>query len=134
MGTLKLVDLVQVFTTGMTNTSGVADMTITSGSLEGDYPGLTGISQLTINLAGLGFLPSLSGAAVHKTERRDTRCATDTGTLVNASVRFGLSADWVRSSSAARSRRHGRAGLKHFKAYVSSYNEGRTLGFGSASR
>jgi hypothetical protein len=62
MGTLKLVDLAQVATTGMTNTSAVADMTITGGSLKGDYPGLTGISQLNINLAGLGFLPSLSGA------------------------------------------------------------------------
>ena len=61
-GTLKLVDLIQAATTGMTNTSSVADMTITSGSLKGDYPGLTGISKLTINLAGLGFLPSLSGA------------------------------------------------------------------------
>lgn len=61
-GTLKLVDLIQAATTGMTNTSGVADMTITGGSLKGDYPGLTGISQLNINLAGLGFLPSFSGA------------------------------------------------------------------------
>ena len=61
-GTLTLVDLIQAATTGMTNTSGVADMTITGGSLKGDYPGLTGISQLNINLAGLGFLPSLSGA------------------------------------------------------------------------
>jgi hypothetical protein len=60
-GTLTLVDLAQSFSTGMTNTSGVADMTIVSGSLKGDYPGSTGISVLTINLAGLGFLPSLSG-------------------------------------------------------------------------
>jgi len=65
-GTLKLVDLIQGATTGMTNTSGVADMTITGGSLEGDYPGLTGISQLNINLKGLGFLPTLSGAASTK--------------------------------------------------------------------
>jgi hypothetical protein len=62
MGTLSLVDLVQVFSTGMTNTSGVADMTITGGTLIGDYPGSTGISKLTINLAGLGFLPTLGGA------------------------------------------------------------------------
>jgi hypothetical protein len=61
-GTLKLVDLVQVFTTGMSNTSGAADMTITGGTLAGDYSGATGISKLTINLAGLGFLPDLSGA------------------------------------------------------------------------
>jgi hypothetical protein len=62
MGTLSLVDLAQTFTTGMTNTSGVADMTITGGSLKGDYPGSTGIAKLTIDLAGLGFLPALSGA------------------------------------------------------------------------
>jgi hypothetical protein len=62
MGTLKLVDLVQVFTTGMTNTTAVADMTITAGTLKSDYPGSTGISKLTINLAGLGYLPTLSGA------------------------------------------------------------------------
>jgi len=61
-GTLKLVDLIQGATTGMTNTSGVADMTITGGSLKGDYPGLTGISQLNINLKGLGFLPTFSGS------------------------------------------------------------------------
>jgi hypothetical protein len=66
MGTLKLVDLVQVATTGYTNTTAVADMTITGGSLESAYPGLTGISQLNINLAGLGFLPTLSGAASTK--------------------------------------------------------------------
>jgi hypothetical protein len=62
MGTLTLVDLVQITTTGMTNTSGIADLTLTGGSLESAYPGKTGISQLTINLAGLGFLPSLKGA------------------------------------------------------------------------
>jgi hypothetical protein len=62
MGTLTLLDLVQITHTGMTNTDGVADMTITGGTLKGDYPGSTGISQVTINLAGLGFLPSLSGA------------------------------------------------------------------------
>jgi hypothetical protein len=62
MGTLTLVDLVQITTTGTTNTSGIADMTLTGGSLESAYPGKTGISQLTINLAGLGFLPNLTGA------------------------------------------------------------------------
>ncbi len=62
MGTLTLLDLVQITSTGMTNTDGVADMTITGGTLKGDYPGSTGISQLTISLSGLGFLPSFSGA------------------------------------------------------------------------
>jgi hypothetical protein len=62
LGTLTLVDLVQITTTGMTNTSGIADLTLTGGSLESAYPGKTGIAQLTINLAGLGFLPSLTGA------------------------------------------------------------------------
>ena len=62
MGTLKLVDLAQTFTTGKTNSTAVADMTITGGTLKPDYPGSTGISQLNINLAGLGFLPTLSGA------------------------------------------------------------------------
>lgn len=61
-GTLSLVDFVQALSTGMTNTSAVADMTITGGTLMGDYPGSTGVSQLTINLAGLGFLPNLMGA------------------------------------------------------------------------
>jgi hypothetical protein len=61
-GTLQLVDLVQAGTSGFSNTSATADMTITGGSLQGDYPKATGISQLTINLAGLGFLPNLSGA------------------------------------------------------------------------
>jgi hypothetical protein len=60
MGTLTVVDLAQAFSTGTTNTSVGADMTITGGSLIGDYPGKTGVSQLTINLAGLGFLPGLS--------------------------------------------------------------------------
>jgi hypothetical protein len=62
MGTLTLVNLVQVTSTGMTNTSGIADLTLTGGTLEGAYPGKTGIAQLTINLAGLGFLPTLTGA------------------------------------------------------------------------
>ena len=60
MGTLTVVDLAQAFSTGTTNTSVGADMTITGGSLIGEYPGKTGVSQLTINLAGLGFLPGLS--------------------------------------------------------------------------
>jgi hypothetical protein len=62
MGTLQLIDLVQVTATGFTNTSAVADMTITGGTLQSSYPGSTGISQLSINLAGLGYLPALSGA------------------------------------------------------------------------
>lgn len=61
-GNLSLVDLVQAFSTGMTNTSATTDMTITGGSLQSQYPGNTGVSQLTINLAGLGFLPSLGTA------------------------------------------------------------------------
>jgi hypothetical protein len=61
-GTLQLVNLVQAATTGLSNTSSVADMTITGGTLAGSYPGASGTSKLTINLAGLGFLPSLSGA------------------------------------------------------------------------
>ena len=65
-GTLQLVDLVQVFTTGMSNTSSVVDMTITDGTLKGDYPGLTGTSKLTIDLTGLGFLPDLKGSASTK--------------------------------------------------------------------
>ena len=62
MGNLSLVDLVQAFSSGMTNTSALTDMTITGGSLNGNYPGNTGISQLTINLTGLGFLPGLGSA------------------------------------------------------------------------
>jgi hypothetical protein len=57
-GTLSLLDLVQVSSTGMTNVGKVTDITITGGSLAGDFPGATGISQLTLNLGGL-FLPSL---------------------------------------------------------------------------
>lgn len=60
-GTLALVSFAQVFSTGMTNTSGLVDITITGGTLQSFFLGNTGISQLTINLAGLGFLPSLSG-------------------------------------------------------------------------
>jgi hypothetical protein len=66
MGTLTMVDLVQIASSGVTNTSVGADMTITGGSLIGDYPGKTGVSQLTINLAGLGFLPNLSAAMATK--------------------------------------------------------------------
>lgn len=62
MGSLSLVNLVQAFSTGMTNTSATTDMTITGGSLQSDYSGNTGVSQLTINLSGLGFLPSLGSA------------------------------------------------------------------------
>jgi hypothetical protein len=61
-GTLSLVDLIQGGSTGLTNTSAVADVTITGGSLSSDYPKASGIAQLTINLAGLPFLPTLSGA------------------------------------------------------------------------
>jgi hypothetical protein len=66
MGTLTMVDLVQIASSGVTNTSVGADMTITGGSLIGDYPGKTGVSQLTINLAGLGFLPNLSASMATK--------------------------------------------------------------------
>jgi hypothetical protein len=66
MGTLTLVDLVQIASSGVTNTSLGADMIISGGSLIGDYPGKTGVSQLTINLAGLGFLPGLSTAMATK--------------------------------------------------------------------
>jgi PEP-CTERM motif len=62
-GTLTLVDLVQAFSTGMTNTSAILNLTITGGSLASSYSGNTGIGQLTINLAGLGFLPSLSSGS-----------------------------------------------------------------------
>jgi hypothetical protein len=65
-GTLSLADLVQVFSTGMTNTSAVLNLAITGGSLQSFYTGNTGIGQLTIKLAGLGFLPNLSGAAATK--------------------------------------------------------------------
>jgi len=61
-GTLTLVDLIQGGSTGNTNSSGVADMTITGGTLKGNYPGLTGIAKLTIDLTNLGFLPALPGA------------------------------------------------------------------------
>jgi hypothetical protein len=57
-GTLSLLDFVQVSSTGMTNVTKATDITITSGSLAGDFPGSAGISQLTLNLGGL-FLPSL---------------------------------------------------------------------------
>jgi hypothetical protein len=60
-GTLSLVDLIQGGSSGMTNTSAVADLTITGGTLQSFYQGNTGIGQLTINLAGLGFLPGLVG-------------------------------------------------------------------------
>jgi hypothetical protein len=65
-GTLSLVDLAQVFSTGMTNTSAVLNLVITGGTLESFYSGKTGIGQLTINLSGLGFLPSLSGSGSTK--------------------------------------------------------------------
>jgi PEP-CTERM motif len=63
-GTLTLVDLVQAFSTGMTNTSAVLNLSVNGGSLASFSSGNTGIGQLTINLSGLGFLPSLgSGSA-----------------------------------------------------------------------
>jgi PEP-CTERM motif len=62
MGSLSLVDLVQVTSTGMTNTSAQTDITITGGSLQSHYSGNTGVAQLTIDLTGLGFLPSLGTA------------------------------------------------------------------------
>jgi PEP-CTERM motif len=61
-GTLSLVDLIQGGSTGITNTSLLTSMTITGGTLAGDYSGGTGISQLILNLSGLPFLPSLGGA------------------------------------------------------------------------
>jgi len=61
-GSLSLIDLVQLTSSGYTNTSALADITLTGGTLESDFPGKTGIGQLTINLSGLGFLPSLTGA------------------------------------------------------------------------
>jgi hypothetical protein len=65
-GTLSLVDLAQVSSTGMANTSAVLNLVITGGTLQTFYAGNTGIGQLTIKLAGLGFLPSLGGAAATK--------------------------------------------------------------------
>ena len=65
-GTLSLVDLVQFGSTGVTNTSTTLDLSITGGSLQSFYAGNTGFSQLTIQLAGLGFLPNLSGAMATK--------------------------------------------------------------------
>jgi hypothetical protein len=65
-GSLTLVDLVQAVVTGMTNTSALLNLTITGGTLQSFYTGNTGTAQLTINLTGLGFLPSLSGAKAAK--------------------------------------------------------------------
>jgi PEP-CTERM motif len=65
-GSLSLVNLVQVTSTGTTDTSAMLNLAITGGSLQGSYPGNTGISRLTIDLTGLGFLPSLSGASATK--------------------------------------------------------------------
>jgi hypothetical protein len=62
-GTLTLVNLAQAFSTGMTNTSAVLNLSITGGTLESFYAANTGIGQLTINLSGLGFLPSLSSGS-----------------------------------------------------------------------
>jgi hypothetical protein len=59
-GTLTLVNLVQAISSGLTNTSAVTDLTITGGTLDGSYPGLTGTSQFVLNLSGLGFLPDLT--------------------------------------------------------------------------
>ena len=61
-GTLSLVDFAQMVNSGISNTSAVVDMTVTSGTLMADYPGNKGTSQLTINLTGLGFLPNLATA------------------------------------------------------------------------
>lgn len=60
-GTLSLLSFAQAFSTGMTNPSGLVDITITGGTLQSFYSGSNGVSQLTIELAGLGFLPNLSG-------------------------------------------------------------------------
>src|SRR5262249_26233775 len=65
-GSLTLVDLVQAVATGMTNTSAPLNLTITGGTLQSFYTGNTGTAQLTINLTGLGFLPSLSGGKAAK--------------------------------------------------------------------
>jgi hypothetical protein len=61
-GTLSLVDLVQITSSGFTDTSVLTNIILTGGTLESSFPGGGAIGQLTINLAGLGFLPSLSGA------------------------------------------------------------------------
>lgn len=60
-GTLSLLSFAQAFSTGVTNTSGLVDITITGGTLQSFFSGNNGVSQLTIELAGLGFLPNLSG-------------------------------------------------------------------------
>jgi len=70
-GSLSLVDLAQVFSTGMTNTSAVVNLTITGGTLASSYSGNTGIGRLTIDLTGLGFLPSLGAP-------RNTKLGTST--------------------------------------------------------
>jgi hypothetical protein len=63
-GSLNLVDLAQVFGSGMTNTLAKLNLTITGGTLASAYAGNTGVGQLNINLSGLGFLPTLgSGSA-----------------------------------------------------------------------
>ena len=63
-GTLSLVQLVQVFSTGVTNPTLDVDLTLTGGTLT--LPGEPfsndlGISQIMLNLSGLGFLPTSSG-------------------------------------------------------------------------
>jgi len=57
-GTLQLVNFVEAVGSGVSNTSGTADITITDGALKGSYSGLTGISKLNINF-GSFFLPNL---------------------------------------------------------------------------
>jgi hypothetical protein len=65
-GSLSLIDLVQVTSTGMTDTSAVLNLVISGGTLQSSYPGNTGISRLTINLGSLDFLPDLKTAGATK--------------------------------------------------------------------
>lgn len=63
-GTLSLVDVAQTFSTGVTDTSLAANITITGGSLMSagePYANGEGIGQLTLNLSGLGYLPTSAG-------------------------------------------------------------------------
>jgi hypothetical protein len=59
-GTLRLVDLSEIFGSGHTDDFGVANMTITGGIDEGFFPGDVGIARFNIDLSS-AFLPDLSG-------------------------------------------------------------------------
>jgi len=91
-GTLSLVDLAQTFSTGVTDTSLAANVTITGGSLMAPgepYANGDGIGQLTLNLSGLGYLPTSAGGTASLSVGTLNPATIDPAPELNSMLLFG---------------------------------------------